>query len=207
MAKANPLRFSTKYQDDESDLLYYSKRYYKSSTGTWLSRDPIEEDGGDNVYEFVNNDPISYVDKFGLQVEILDPIVEEPILGPTPVPVPVPTPVPPPVPTPTPTPTPIYPPVPIIPPQTAPPVPPTTCSVCPACTPYAVGTVGYLGPHKTKPSAPPGAPRPDHYNLFVVNQQKAPGCHCFWNRYPPHYWKTQGPATVNLNSGFPTLSP
>ena len=37
MAKANPFRFSTKYQDDESDLLYYGYRYYKPSTGTWLS--------------------------------------------------------------------------------------------------------------------------------------------------------------------------
>jgi RHS repeat-associated protein len=41
MAKANPFRFSTKYQDDESDLLYYGYRYYKASTGTWLSRDPL----------------------------------------------------------------------------------------------------------------------------------------------------------------------
>ena len=34
-------RFSTKYQDDESDLVYYGYRYYKASMGTWLSRDPI----------------------------------------------------------------------------------------------------------------------------------------------------------------------
>ena len=27
MAKANPFRFSTKYQDDETDLLYYGYRY------------------------------------------------------------------------------------------------------------------------------------------------------------------------------------
>jgi hypothetical protein len=32
MAKANPFRFSTKYQDDESDLLYYGYRYYNAST-------------------------------------------------------------------------------------------------------------------------------------------------------------------------------
>jgi RHS repeat-associated protein len=45
MAKVNPFRFSTKYQDDESDLLYYGYRYYKPSTGTWLSRDPLGEMG------------------------------------------------------------------------------------------------------------------------------------------------------------------
>jgi RHS repeat-associated protein len=45
LAKANPLRFSTKYQDDESDLLYYGYRYYKGSTGNWVSRDPVDERG------------------------------------------------------------------------------------------------------------------------------------------------------------------
>lgn len=66
MAKANPFRFSTKYQDDESDLLYYGYRYYKASTGTWLSRDPSEEDGGLNVYAFSANNSVCFVDSLGL---------------------------------------------------------------------------------------------------------------------------------------------
>jgi RHS repeat-associated protein len=41
MARNNPFRFSTKYTDDESDLLYYGYRYYKPSTGTWPNRDPL----------------------------------------------------------------------------------------------------------------------------------------------------------------------
>jgi len=45
MAKANPFRFSTIYQDDESDLLMYVHRPYKASTGTWLCKDPISELG------------------------------------------------------------------------------------------------------------------------------------------------------------------
>ena len=49
MAKANPFRFSTKYQDDETDLLYYGYRYYNASTGRWLNRDPLEEGGGYNL--------------------------------------------------------------------------------------------------------------------------------------------------------------
>jgi RHS repeat-associated protein len=44
MSKMNPFRFSTKYQDDETGLLYYGYRYYGPSTGRWLSRDPIEEE-------------------------------------------------------------------------------------------------------------------------------------------------------------------
>ena len=31
MARNNPFRFSTKYVDDESDLLYHAYRYYKPS--------------------------------------------------------------------------------------------------------------------------------------------------------------------------------
>jgi RHS repeat-associated protein len=55
MAKVNPIRFSTKYQDDESDLVYYGRRYYKPSTGNWLSRDPMKERGGLNLYGMVVN--------------------------------------------------------------------------------------------------------------------------------------------------------
>jgi RHS repeat-associated protein len=65
MAKANPFRFSTKYQDDESDLLYYGYRYYNASTGRWISRDPMEEDGGLNLYGFVGNYPIKDIDPLG----------------------------------------------------------------------------------------------------------------------------------------------
>jgi len=56
------VRFSTKYQDSETDLLYYGHRYYSATTGRWLSRDPIDEQGGLNVYAFVGNNPLTYVD-------------------------------------------------------------------------------------------------------------------------------------------------
>ncbi len=65
MARANPFRFSTKYQDDETDLLYYGHRYYSTSTGRWLSRDPIEEKGGRNLYCFVRNNAICLFDALG----------------------------------------------------------------------------------------------------------------------------------------------
>lgn len=67
MATANHFRFSTKYQDDESDLLHYGYRYYKASTGTWVNRDPIEEKGGLDLYEFVHNSPVNLVDPEGLR--------------------------------------------------------------------------------------------------------------------------------------------
>jgi len=75
MAKTNPFRFSTKYQDAETDLLYYGYRYYSASTGRWLSRDFIEEDGGFNLYGFVNSNPANSTDSLGLVIETsCDPI-------------------------------------------------------------------------------------------------------------------------------------
>ncbi|NCC60833.1 MAG: RHS repeat-associated core domain-containing protein [Verrucomicrobiae bacterium] len=66
MAKVNPFQFSTKYTDNETDLLYYGYRYYSPALGRWMSRDPIEEKGGLNLYGFVNNDPVNKWDKLGL---------------------------------------------------------------------------------------------------------------------------------------------
>ncbi len=66
MAKANPFRFSTKFQDDEADVLYYGYRNYNPSVGRWLIRDPIEEEGGGNLFAFLGNDPADDLDELGL---------------------------------------------------------------------------------------------------------------------------------------------
>jgi RHS repeat-associated protein len=65
----NPFRYSTKYEDTETGLLYYGYRYYQPQTGRWLSRDPLEENGGVNVYGFIGNDPINQMDPLGLYDE------------------------------------------------------------------------------------------------------------------------------------------
>jgi len=83
MAKANSFRFSTKYQDDETDQLYYGYRSYNPSVGRWLGRDPIEEEGFRTLaktsrrtdtripplYAFVGNSPLNRADYLGLRVE------------------------------------------------------------------------------------------------------------------------------------------
>jgi RHS repeat-associated protein len=51
-----------------SDVLYYGFRYYNPSTGRWLSRDPIEEEGGLNLYGMVGNDPVNWIDYLGLNL-------------------------------------------------------------------------------------------------------------------------------------------
>jgi RHS repeat-associated protein len=91
LAKANPFRFSTKYQDDETDLLYYGYRFYSPSTGRWLNRDPFAEIGfkparntslnpyirnldmgvlseEPSAYGFIGNSPITQVDHLGLVI-------------------------------------------------------------------------------------------------------------------------------------------
>ncbi|AHF92643.1 type IV secretion protein Rhs [Opitutaceae bacterium TAV5] len=61
-----PFGFSTKYQDRLTGLYYYGYRYYNPSTGRWPSRDPIEEEGGLNLYGMVENDVIGQIDALGL---------------------------------------------------------------------------------------------------------------------------------------------
>jgi RHS repeat-associated protein len=74
MARANPIRFSTKYQDDETDLVYYGGRYLNTSTGRWLSKDPMDERAGSNLYAFVQNRPTDRFDILGFYDEGFDPL-------------------------------------------------------------------------------------------------------------------------------------
>ena len=59
-------RFSTKYFDAETELYYYGYRFYHPILMRWLNRDPIEENGGVNLYGFCGNNGVVKYDKFGL---------------------------------------------------------------------------------------------------------------------------------------------
>lgn len=67
IAKEQPFGFSTKYTDRESSLVYYGYRYYQLNFARWLSRDPLGVSGGMNVYGFVGNNPLMFVDPLGLE--------------------------------------------------------------------------------------------------------------------------------------------
>jgi RHS repeat-associated protein len=58
--------FSNEYWDDDLGLVYYNYRYYSPKLGRWLSRDPIEEQGGLNLYGFCGNGPYDATDALGL---------------------------------------------------------------------------------------------------------------------------------------------
>jgi len=65
-AISNPFRFSTKWWDEETGFSYYGLRYYSSSLGRFISRDPIEEKGGLNLYAFCGNSPMNGFDMLGM---------------------------------------------------------------------------------------------------------------------------------------------
>jgi RHS repeat-associated protein len=50
----------------QSGLYLTLYRAYDPETGRWISRDPIAERGGLNIYAYVMNDPINLVDPLGL---------------------------------------------------------------------------------------------------------------------------------------------
>jgi hypothetical protein len=51
-------------------VTYYAYRYYDPLTGRWPSRDPIEEEGGVNLYGFVGNDVMQKWDILGQNLPI-----------------------------------------------------------------------------------------------------------------------------------------
>src|SRR5262249_13060289 len=63
--------FTGREWDPETGLYYYRARYYDSKIGRFLSEDPIGLQGGINYYTYVENDPVNWVDPFGLVT--LDP--------------------------------------------------------------------------------------------------------------------------------------
>ena len=66
MAQENKFRFSCEYMDDELGLIYYNYRHLNPRDGRWISRDPIKEEGGWNLFAFVGNSPIHVNDNKGL---------------------------------------------------------------------------------------------------------------------------------------------
>jgi RHS repeat-associated protein len=66
LAEANTHRFSSKECHANTGLYYYGYRFYEPHLQRWLNHDPIGEYGGLNLYAFVANYPMGFVDMFGL---------------------------------------------------------------------------------------------------------------------------------------------
>jgi len=65
----NPYRFTGRRWDDETSLYYYRARMYKPDIGRFLQPDPIGYDDGMNMYAYVGNNPVRFVDPMGLKLE------------------------------------------------------------------------------------------------------------------------------------------
>lgn len=73
----NPFRYVGKsgVMDDKSGLFYMRARYYDPEVGRFITKDPIGFDGGVNLYGYVGENPINFIDPSGL-ANVLDAIWE-----------------------------------------------------------------------------------------------------------------------------------
>jgi RHS repeat-associated protein len=60
------LRFPGQYYDEESGNHYNNFRDYDPDTGRYIMADPIGQSGGINLYSYVRNNPLIYIDPYGL---------------------------------------------------------------------------------------------------------------------------------------------
>jgi RHS repeat-associated protein len=63
---SNPLRFPGQHYDKETGLAYNWHRYYDTSTGGYISPDPLGIAGDFNRYLYAGGDPVNLVDPLGL---------------------------------------------------------------------------------------------------------------------------------------------
>ena len=71
MARENKFRFSCEFSDDELGLVYYNYRHLNPADGRWINRDPIAEQGGWNLYGFIDNRVINCIDILGKKLFIV----------------------------------------------------------------------------------------------------------------------------------------
>jgi RHS repeat-associated protein len=62
----NPYLFTGRRYDSETGLYYYRARYYHYYIGRFLQTDPHGYEDGLNLYTFVGNNPLTWVDALGL---------------------------------------------------------------------------------------------------------------------------------------------
>jgi RHS repeat-associated protein len=70
IAANNPLQFSSEQFDADLGLVYYNFRYYFPAIGKWLTKDPIGEKGGWNLYLMCGNNVVNLWDEKGEWIHI-----------------------------------------------------------------------------------------------------------------------------------------
>ncbi len=64
-------QFAGYYKHGRSNLDLAMRRSYNSQLGRWINRDPLSEAGGQNLFVYCLNSPITYQDLLGLHVAIV----------------------------------------------------------------------------------------------------------------------------------------
>jgi RHS repeat-associated protein len=67
---SNPLQYTSREFDPETQLYFNRARYRDSETGRWLSEDPIGFLGAHDFYSYVVNNPLKYRDPMGWQSQM-----------------------------------------------------------------------------------------------------------------------------------------
>jgi len=66
----SPFRYTSREGDDPTGLYYYRARHYHPGLQRFLSEDPLGFEGGDvNLYGYVGNSPLNFIDPLGLDKE------------------------------------------------------------------------------------------------------------------------------------------
>ena len=77
LAEANTYRFSSKEYHTSSGLYYYGRRFYEPNLQRWVNRDPLGEARSLNLFRFVRNNAIAFIDALGNSEKDVQTLIAE----------------------------------------------------------------------------------------------------------------------------------